>query len=122
MKGHKTVFILIGVEQGQLLTAMDVTGRGIHIQHDGLRSPIKRSNELIHQCIAHPEQFFGRHPVLQPAHRRLGRQRIFFRQTACCYFKKRIVAQVIAVVGIFLPAADLGNALCEQLFGRVINV
>ena len=93
--------VVVGVEQGQLLLAVNPILGVVDVEHDAARHLLEAVAEQLDHRGHHPLQRGGAGQVLQPAHRRLRAQlRRRLRQPADRQLERRVGAQGVAVVGV----------------------
>lgn len=118
----KAAAVVIGVEQRQLLAAMDPILGVVDIQHDapwhGLEAIAKQLDHRRH----HADQRGPAGQVLQPADGRLRAQRTAaFGQPTDRHLEGRVDAQGLAVIGIRIAASDHQHPKTDHLGQRVLD-
>jgi hypothetical protein len=120
VEGHEAVLVFVGVEERELLMPVGMVGRRVHIQNDHFRRRVIRGDERVDEGIAQAQEVSGGHGIFKACHGWLRAQvRIIGRIAAHGGLQRRVRAQVIAVVGILVAAADLIGALAHQ-FGDLV--
>ncbi|MEI8351891.1 MAG: hypothetical protein WCG36_06220 [bacterium] len=115
MERHQAVLVFERVEQAQLLIAVRDHRRRIHVQHHHFRRRRKRIHVLIHEGITEAQEGASIHGVLQAGHRGLRRQvRVPLRIAPDGRLEHRIMAEMVAIVRVFVPGHDLQNALPQH--------
>ena len=110
----------MGVEQRQLLVAVHDIAGVVDIQNDRDRLAFVRRHPLIDKRVGEADRVLQRRRVLQPRQRRLRTQvRAAFRQTPAGELERRIGAQTIQIVGIFIAARDRKDARADHVGERM---
>ena len=121
VKGEKTVFVVVAIEQGQLLVAMSGIVGVIGIENDHIRRMVVGVNERVDEGSGHAIEIRSGDRVFQSGYCRLAGQLIAGdggALTGC--FDERITPELIAVIGIFISTGDLKNPLSQQgLIGMI---
>ena len=102
----KAVFIVIRVEQTQLLAAMHRVERVVDIERDTLGNLVKRLAVEVHHGTAQAQQGARIGQVFQPRDRRLRTQFAIRRQKIERHLEHGIAAQCIGVVAVFVARRD----------------
>ena len=121
----KAVFIVMGVEQPQLLAAMDRVERVVDVERDAFGNRGKRLAIEIDHGAAHAQQDASVRQILQPRDRRLRAQFAIRRRQIERLLEHRIAPQAIGVVAVLIArrdhqqpkADDVGKAVGD-LIGR----
>ena len=93
----------VGIEQSQLLSAVDRIVGVVQIQQQLPRRSRERGDEGVAQRVGHTHQLGARHVIFQPRQRRLAGQVLAADgQTLTGRFQRRIGAQHVGVVGILV--------------------
>ena len=105
MDRQKAALVIMGVEQRQLLVAVHDIAGVVDIQNDRDRLAFVRRHPLIDKRVGEADRVLQRRRVLQPRQRRLRTQvRAAFRQTPASKLERRIGAQTIQIVRVFIAA------------------
>ena len=105
--GLKAVPVIMGVEQRQLLTAMDGIGGIVDVENDAARNAPEAVAEQIDHRQPHARQLAPRGRVLEPGQGRLRHQvATALGQPATGQLERRVEAQHVKVVAIFVAASD----------------
>ena len=105
MDRQKAALVIMGVEQRQLLVAVHDIAGVVDIQNDRDRLAFVRRHPLIDKRVGEADRILQRRRVLQPRQRRLRTQvRAAFRQTPASKLERRIGAQTIQIVRVFIAA------------------
>ena len=108
--------VVMGMEQGQLLAAVNPILRIVDVEHDPARHLREAVAEQVHHRGHHPLERGGGGQVLQPAHRRLRAQiRAALGQPADRHLEGRVGPQRVAVVGIRVAGGDHERAKADHL-------
>ena len=102
----KSVFVVMGVEQPQLLAAVDRIERVVDVERDPFGNLVERLAIEIDHRAAHAQQGANVRQVLQPRDRRLRTQLPIGRRQIERHLEHRIAAQRIGVVSVFVAGAD----------------
>ncbi len=107
MDGLEAIVVVMGIEQRELLSAMDPVGVIVDIEHDARRHRIEAVTERINQRQSHTRQLTPRWQVLQPRQGWLAHQ-IGARLgvPSASHLEGRIEAQAIKVVAVLIAASD----------------
>ena len=117
---QEAVGIVVGVEQRQLLPAVNRVAGVVDVQRDRGRLLREALAEQIHHHRCHPRRPHLVGHVLEPAHGRLRAQwRSALWQPARRQLEQRVIAQRIAVVCILMAAGDSHHAEQQHLLHRV---
>ena len=113
--------VVMGVEQRQLLAAVHRVAGVVDVQRDRRWRGIgKAAAEDVDQGGRHARHLDARGRVLQTAHGGLGTQvAAALRRPADGQLEQRIVAQGVAVVGVFITAGDREHAEAQHRRQRV---
>ena len=123
MQGLIAPGLEVPVEQGQLLGAVHLVFGIVYVQYDRFGRLGVGGDEGIGEGHGDPVEIASSDPVLEAAHRGLAGQVVFvLRQTIAGGFEARIAPQDVAIIGVFVSAGDLENALPEQRIHGVIHV
>ena len=108
------------IEQRQLLLSVHPVQRVVDVEDDLLRCPPIAVAEQIHQRPLQPGQLNPAGRVLQPRHGRLRAQRIAtLRGMAHRHLEHRIVAQLVAIVGVLIARRDREHPQPQHLRQRM---
>jgi len=110
-----TVLVIEGVEEGHLLMPVDRVCGVVDVEEDRDRRRPVGVDERIDQDFGDPVKVSPGDGVFQPGERRLAGQGFVGGKTFAGHLQSRIVAQRVGVVGIFIAAGDLEDALGEHL-------
>ncbi len=113
--GLKAVLVVIGVEQAQLLRAMDRIEGVIDVEHDTLRHLPERGAIEIDHGTAHAQQRAGVGQVLQARDGGLGAQVASGRQAVQRHLEHRIGAQAGGVVAVLVARGDGQQAKADDV-------
>ena len=120
--GLKAVFVVVRVEQAQLLAAVNRVERVVDIQHDPLGSlGIGLAIEIDHGA-PHAQQGTGVGQVLQPGDRRLRAQLAIRRRQIERHLEHRIGAQRIGVVAVLITRRDHQQPKANDVGHRMRDV
>ena len=112
----------MGMEQRQLLAAVNPIFGIVDVEHDPPRHVVEAVAEQLDHRRHHPLQRDRSGQVLEPAHGRLGAQvGAALRQPADGHLEGRIGAQGIAVVGIRVAGRDQQGAEADHLGEPVLD-
>jgi hypothetical protein len=116
MDRQKAVFVIIGVEQRQLLTAMHHVDRVIDVQRDRARRTLVTAHPKIDKRIAQSDHLAQIGGILQAGEGRLRTQiPIRVRQPAAGKLERRIPAQMIEIIAVLIAARDGEDAGADQV-------
>ncbi len=123
--GLKAVFVVMRVEQPQLLAAMDRVERVVDVEGDPFGNLVKGFAIEIDHRAAHPQQGANLRQIFQPRDRRLRAQFAIRRRQIERHLEHRIAPQRIGVVAVLIArrdhqqpkADDVGKAVGD-LIGR----
>ena len=116
----EAVFVVMGIEQAQLLAAMHGVKGVVDVEHDPLRHlPEGGAVEVDHRP-AHRHQLAHAGQVLQPADRRLRRQIPTRRQRILGHLEDRIGTQPVGVVAILVAGGDHLHAKADHV-GQAVD-
>jgi hypothetical protein len=104
--GLKAVFVLMRVEQPQLLAAMDRVERVVDVERDPFGTLGERLAIEIDHRAAHSQQRANVRQVLQPRDRRLRAEFAIRRRQIERHLEHRIAAQGIGVDSVLVAGAD----------------
>ena len=111
----EAVFVVMGVEQAQLLAAMHGVEGVVDVEHDPLRHlPEGGAVEVDHRP-PHRHQLAHAGQVLQPADRRLRRQVPIRRQRILGHLEDRIGTQPVGVVAVLIAGGDHLHAEADHV-------
>jgi len=113
--GLEAVFIVVSIEQAQLLFAMHRVERVIHIQHDPARHLAERRAVKIDHRLAHAQQRPCAGQVLQARDRRLRAQWRFVLQPRHGQLEHRVRAQPVRVVAVLVAGCNHQQAEADDL-------
>jgi hypothetical protein len=114
--------VVVGVEQRQLLPAVNRVAGVVDVQRDRGRLLREALAEQIHHHRRHPRRSHPRGHVLEPAHGRLRAQRrAALWQPARRQLEQRVIAQRITVIGILMAAGNGHHAEQQHLLNRVAD-
>ena len=118
---QETAFVVVGIEQRQLLMTMNHVDRVVDVEHDRRgRRGVAGAEEIDHHPAEPDEIAQGRH-VLPSRHGRLAHQvRPALRQPPAGELEGRVSAQAVEIVGVFVAAGD-GEDAGEQNLGERMN-
>ena len=107
MDGLEAIVVVMGVEQRQLLAAVDPVGGIVDVEHDARRHRIEAVTEQIDQGQSHACQLAPRRHVFQPRQGWLAHQIIAaFREPPAGQLEGRIETQGIKIVAVLVTAGD----------------
>ena len=113
MKRHITMFIIMSIKKRKLLVYLRLK----------LDSGLVGGYKHIDKGLGKPIQLAATHPVLQPTYGRLTGQIIACNGPPVTgHLKRRIRAQAVAIVGIFISAGDLIDPLPHQITKAMIHI
>ena len=117
---QKAALIVMGVEQRQLLLAVDHVAGVVDVQGDGRgRRGVAGAVEIDHHP-PEPDQIAQARRVLQPRDGGLAHQvGAALGQAAAGELERGVGAQVVEIVGILIPAGDRQDARQQDLGQRV---
>jgi len=107
MDRQKAMFVVMGVEQGELLTAMHHIDRVVDVERHRARRSLVAVHPNVNERIAQPDHLAQVRCILQTRHGRLRAQippRV--RQPAAGQLERRIAAQMIEIIAILVAARD----------------
>jgi hypothetical protein len=108
--------VVVGVEQRELLAAVDRIAGVIDVEHDPPRHLGEAVAEQLDHRRHHPLERGGRGQVLEPAHGRLRAQvRPALGRTAEGHLERRVGAQGVAVVGVRVAGRDQQHPEADHL-------
>lgn len=117
---QKAAVIVVGIEQRQLLLAVDYVAGVVDVQGDASGRLGVAGAVQIDQHPPEPDQVAQARCVLQPGDGGLAHQvRAALGQASAGELERRIGAQVVEVVGILIPASDGQDAGQKDLGKRV---
>jgi hypothetical protein len=117
------MFIVVGVEQLELLGAMGGIEGVIGIEHDPVRNLWERGTVLVDQRPGHAIEIRAGRKVLEPGHRRLRTQVLApLRQAPERDLEDRIMTQGIAVVAVLVAGDDRQHPEPDDLGQGVIDL
>ena len=102
----KSVFVVMGVEQPELLAAVNRVERVVEVERDPLGNLAERRAIEIDHGAAHPQQRAGVGQVFQSGDRRLRAQLALGRRRIHCHLERRVAAKTRGVVAVFVAGAD----------------
>ena len=118
MQRHEAAFVMIGVEQRQLLVAMHGIVGVIDVEGDSLGRTAVTFAPQIHHGMGQADQRAQVRGVLPARHRRLRGQIVAaLRQPPTGQLKRRIVAQIVEIVGIRIAAGN-GEDAARRMSAR----
>ena len=115
----KTIFIVMRVEQSQLLAAMHGVKRVVDVQDDPLGDLVKRLAIKIDHASAHAQQSARVGQVFQPRDRRLRTQLAIRWRQIERHLEHGIAAQCIGVVAILVARRDHQQPKADDVRHRV---
>ena len=123
--GLKSVFVVVGVEQPQLLAAVDRIERVVDVERDPFGNRRKGLAIEIHHRATHPHQGANIGQIFQPRDRRLRTEFPIRRRQIERHLEHRIAPQAIGIVAVLIArgdhqqpkADDVGKAVGD-LIGR----
>ena len=119
--GLEAIVVIMGVEQRQLLAAVDGIVGVVDIEHDALGNALEAGAEQIDQRQPHASQFAPRRRVLEPGQGRLAHQIIArLGQAAAGQLERRIETQNVEVVAVLIAAGD-GEQACPDHVGVAVG-
>ena len=122
MDGQKAALVVVSVEQGELLPAMNRIERVVDVEDDRGRCPLPAGAEQVHHRAHHPRNLGPARRVLQPRHRWLRAQRLAaLRGTTERHFEHRIMAQRRAVVAVLVARRNRKHPKPQHLHQRVVD-
>ena len=114
--------VVVGVEQGQLLAAVDPILGVVDVEHDPPRHLVEAVAEQLDHRRHHALERDRSGQVLEPAHGRLGAQiGAALGQPADRHLERRIGAQRVAVVGILVAGRDQQRPEADHLGEPVLD-
>ncbi len=118
---QKAAFVVVGIEQRQLLVAVNHVDRVVDVEHDRLgRRGVAGTVEVDHHP-AEPDQVAQSRRVLPARHGRLAHQvRPALRQPPAGELESGVGAQGIEIVGVLVAAGD-GEDARQQNLGERVN-
>ena len=121
MDRQEAAFVVMSVEQRQLLMAMHDIGGVVEIEGDRLRWAGVTLAPQVHHAARHPDQRAQVGRILPSRHRRLRVQVIAaLRQPSAGQLECRVAAQIVEVVGIGVAAGD-GEDTATQNVGHCVG-
>ena len=102
----KSVFVVVGVEQPQLLAAVDRIERVVDVERDPFGNRRKGLAIEIHHRAAHPQQGANVGQIFQPRDRRLRTEFPIRRRQVERHLEHRIAAQGVGVDPVLVAGAD----------------
>jgi len=102
----KSVFVVMGIEQPQLLAAVDRVERVVDVERDPFGNRRKGLAIQIDHRAAHPQQGANVWQIFQPRDRRLRTELPIRRRQIERHFEHRIAAKRIGVDAILVAGAD----------------
>ena len=102
----KSVFVVMGVEQPQLLAAVNRVEGVVEVERDPLGNLAERRAIEIDHGAAHPQQRPDVRQILQPRDRRLRAQLALGRRQIHRHLERRVAAKMRGVVAVFVAGAD----------------
>ena len=120
MDRQKAAFVVMGVEERELLMPVHNIAGVVDIENDGGGLPIVGGHPLIDERPCQPDRVLQRRRVLQPRQRRL-RTQVGARvgQPPASEFEGGIDAQGVKIVGVFVAAGDRQDAGANHVRQRV---
>ena len=114
--GLEAVFVIMGVEQGQLLAAVNGVIGVVDVEHDARRHAVEAGAEQIDHRQSHARQRAPRRRVLEPRQSRLRHQiATGLGQAPTGQLERRVEAQHVEVVAILISAGDGEQARCDHI-------
>ena len=117
----KAVFVVMRVEQTQLLAAMHGIERVVDVEHDARRHTAKTRAILVDHGTAHVQQRTPIGQVLEARNRRLRAQIRIVGQPAHRQLEHRIAAQRVGVVAILVASGNHQQAAADDLVQAMRN-
>ena len=116
MDRQEAALVVMRVEQRQLLMAVRDIAGVVDVENDRGRLAFIGRHPLIDERIGQADRVFQRRRVLQPRQRRLRTKvRAGIRQTPAGELERRIGAQKIQIVGVFIAAGDGEDARADHV-------
>ena len=107
MDRQEAAAVVVGMEQGQLLAAVNAILGVVDVEHDAARHPLEAVAKQLDHGRHHPLERGGGGQVLQPAHGGLRAQLgPGLGQPADFHLERRVGAQGVAVVGVRVAGGD----------------
>jgi hypothetical protein len=120
--GQETAAVVVGVEQRQLLAAVDPVFGIVDVEHDPLRHLREAVAEQLDHRRHHALERDRSGQVLEPAHGRLGAEiGAALGQPTGCHLEDRVDAQRVAVVGILVAGRDQERPEADHLGEPVLD-
>jgi len=113
--GLEAVFVVVRVEQAQLLLTMHGVERVVHVQHDPARHLSERRAVKVNHGPAHAQQRPCAGQVLQARDRRLRAQRRLVLKPRHGELEHRVRAQHVRVVAVLVAGCDHQQAKADDL-------
>ena len=113
---QEAAFVIMSVEQRELLMAMDDIAGVVNVERDGCGLARIAIHPCVDQSVGQADHVAQARRILQPRQRRLGTQipaRI--RQATAGELERWIGPQMIEVVGVLVAAADREHAGAEHI-------
>ncbi|EXL04978.1 hypothetical protein BG36_09635 [Aquamicrobium defluvii] len=111
----EAVFVVMGIEQAELLAAVHGVKGVVDVEHDPLRHLPEGGAVKVDHRPPHRHQLPHAGQVLQPAHRRLRRQIPTRRQCILGHLEDRIATQPLGVVAILVAGSDHLHAKTDHV-------
>ena len=102
----KSVFVVMGVEQPQLLASVNGIERVVDVSRDPLGNLAERRAIEVDHGAAHPQQRASVRQILQPGDRRLRAQLALGRRQIHRHLERRVAAKTRGVVAVFVAGRD----------------
>ena len=116
MDRQEAAFVIVSVEQRELLMAVDDIAGVVDVERDGCGLARITIHPCVDQSVGQADHVAQSRRILQPRQRRLGTQipaRI--RQATAGELERWIGPQMIEVVGVLVAAADREHASAEHI-------
>ena len=111
----EAVFVMVGVEQAQLLAAMHGVEGVVDVQHDAARNLVEAVAIMIDHGAAHMQQGTQVRQVLETRDGRLRAQVGATREPVHRQLEHRITAQGVGVVAVLVTGGDHQHARANDL-------
>ena len=122
MERHQAVLVVVRVEQGQLLVAVDTVGGRVHVDDHAVGGARVAVQEVVHERVEQSDQITHPDVVLETSHRGLRGKRAVVGAASRRNLQHCVLPHGIAVVGILVAMADLHCPLREELLERVLDM
>ncbi|MGY4447782.1 hypothetical protein ACVWZR_002442 [Bradyrhizobium sp. i1.3.1] len=113
---QEAAFVIMSVEQRELLMAVDDIAGVVDVERDGCRLARVAIHPCIDQGVGQADHVAQARRILQPRQSRLGTQiPVRVRQPTAGELERRIRPQMIEVIGVLVAAADREHPGAEHM-------